>query len=46
MDKKPDQDEHKPAEKPVSLRPRKFEEALRGLFRVKPDGENPPRDCK
>ena len=44
--KDPDKDEFRPAEKPISLRPLKFEEAVRGLFRVKPDDEKPPRDCK
>ena len=29
----------KPAEKPISLRPLKFEEAVRNLLRVKPDGK-------
>lgn len=28
---------HTSAEKPVSLRPLKFEDALRGLFKVEPD---------
>ncbi len=46
MDKEPDHDEQKPAEKPISLKPLKFEEAVRGLFKVKPDGEKLPRDCK
>ena len=35
-------DESKPAEKPLSLRPLEFEEAVRGLLRVKPD-ENEPQ---
>lgn len=29
----------KPAEKPISLRPLKFEEAVGDLLRVKPDGK-------
>ena len=36
MDKSVDtnQDEHKPAEKPISLKPLRFEEALRALMGV------------
>ena len=30
-------DKKKPAEKPISLKPLKFEEAVEGLLRVKPD---------
>lgn len=32
-----DDEPRKPAEKPVSLRPLEFEEAVRGLLRVRPD---------
>ena len=41
MDKLVDKSEEtkKPAEKPISLRPLKFEEAVRNLLRVKPDGK-------
>ena len=31
MDKKSGQNEHRPAEKPISLRPLKFEEAVHAL---------------
>ena len=34
-----DSESHKPAEKPISLRPLEFEEAVRGLMRVKPGKE-------
>ncbi len=34
-----DSESHKPAEKPISLRPLEFEEAVRDLLRVKPDGK-------
>ena len=36
----------KPAEKPVSLHPLKFEEAVRGLLLVKPSAEKLSRDSK
>lgn len=35
----PDGD-RKPAEKPLSLRPLEFEEAVRGLLRVRPEKRN------
>ncbi len=40
MDKGPNQDEHKPAEKPISLHPLKVEEAIAGLLKVKPRRKN------
>ena len=41
VDKSVDKSEEakKPAEKPISLRPLGFEEAVEGLFKVKPDGD-------
>ena len=32
-----DQDDHKPDEKPISLKPLEFEEAVNGLLIVKPN---------
>jgi len=43
-DKARESNKPKPAEKPISLKPLKFEEAVKGLLRVKPSdqkkGEN------
>lgn len=33
-------DKKKPAEKPISLKPLEFEEAVEGLLKVKPDSGN------
>lgn len=35
-----------PAEKPISLRPLEFEEAVRGLLKVKPDTTKSESTCK
>lgn len=47
MDDKPRKpipdDKKKPAEKPISLKPLKFEEAVEGLLRVKPSREEPDK---
>ena len=37
MANKPKSEDKKPAEKPVSLRPLRFEEAVESLLRVKPE---------
>lgn len=34
-------DKKKPAEKPISLKPLEFEEAVQGLLKVKPSKEEP-----
>ena len=41
--KPPTDDKHKPAEKPISLKPLKFEEAVEGLLKVKPSREEPDK---
>lgn len=40
-DQKPEDEAKKPAEKPVSLHPLKFEEALSDLLKVKPLKKEP-----
>ena len=41
-DKPESVDKSKPAEKPVSLHPLKFEEAVRGLLKVRPSSTRVP----
>lgn len=38
------QNDHKPAEKPISLKPLKFEEAVKGLLKVKPESRKDDSD--
>ncbi len=48
MDDKSEKNEpaNKPAEKPVSLKPLKVEEALSDLLKVKPSREEPENDSE